>query len=405
MLGFERREGRSAMQVARTLRAPRRLRLASVLPLLFALAPPAGAQKLVPLSSHPEALAWPSAEWPTGELPDGLDRPTFDAQVDRLFEKAGRGGFKDTRALLVVHRGRLVFERYAEGFDRDSRFQSWSMAKSVTNAFVGILVRAGRISLDERAPVAQWQGEGDPRRDIRVRHLLEMRSGLDNSDGFEEESLERSFGVRLLFGEGARAPASYAANVPLIHPIGTHWAYSTGSSILLAAIAGEIVGGGARGTRDFLRDALFARLGMLSAQPEFAPTGEFLGGAFVHATARDWARFGYLYLRDGVWDGARILPEGWVDYSRTPNPAENNGVYGAHFWVNGEPKGRFQWRVLPGGPPTSFAAEGANFQMVVIAPTRDVVAVRLGETQATPFPEIKEPLGPLVSAFPLRSAP
>jgi len=357
------------------------------------------------LPAHPAGLEWPTRAWPRGELPVGLDRRAFDAQVERLFAGRSRSGIPDTRALIVVHDGRVVFERYAEGFDASSRFQSWSMAKSVTNAFVGILKRQGRIDLDEPAPIARWQAAGDPRREIRLRHLLEMRSGLDNGDGFGRGDLSRAFVSRLLFGEGSRAPADYAAAVELIHPIGTRWAYSTGSSILLASIAGEIVGGGAQGTRDFLRQELFEPIGMRSAQPEFALSGEFVGGAYVHAIARDWARFGYLYLRDGVWDGRRILPEGWVDYSRTPNPARNNGVYGAHFWVNARPKDESQFEVLPGGPPTAFAAEGSGFQMVVIAPSRALVAVRLGLDQATPYPEIKQPLGPLVSAFPERSGP
>jgi len=125
----------------------------------------------------------------------------------------------------------------------------------------------------------------------------------------------------------------------------------------------------------------------------------------VHATARDWARFGYLYLRDGVWDGVRILPEGWVDFSRTPNPAENNHTFGAHFWINADPVEGEQWKPLPGGPATVFMAEGANFQMVAIAPTKDLVAVRLGLDQGTPFPQIKAPFGPLIAAFPDRTRP
>lgn len=142
---------------------------------------------------------------------------------------------------------------------------------------------------------------------------------------------------------------------------------------------------------------------MQSAQPEFANSGEFLGRAFVHATARDWARFGYLYSRGGVWDGRRILPEGWVDFSRTPNPAENNRVYGAQFWINADPiEQSSQWKPLPGAPTSVFLAEGAGFQMVAISPTKDLVAVRLGLDQGTPYPEIKEPFGPLISAFPDR---
>ena len=132
-------------------------------------------------------------------------------------------------------------------------------------------------------------------------------------------------------------------------------------------------------------------------------SGEFIGGAFVHATARDWARFGYLYLRDGVWDGRRILPEGWVDFSRTPNRAENNRIHGAHFWVNEDPvEGADQWKPLPGAAKTIFLAEGHDFQMVAISPGQDLVAIRLGIAQGASDLEIKKDFGPMVTAFPDR---
>lgn len=366
----------------------------------LALAGPGTAFDLVPLPEHPPNLPWPTAVWPRGALPEDLDRAVFDRHVEALFAPKGRGGFRDTRALLLVRGGRLVFERYAEGFGPDSVFQSWSMAKSVTSAFVGVLVRQGLLDVEARAAVSEWGGADDPRRAITLSHLLQMRSGLANDDGFGGGGdLVDGFISRLMFGEGSRAPAAYAIDVPMVAPVGTRWAYSTGTSMIVAALAGRIVGGGAVGTRDFLRRELFDRLGMTSAQPEFAASGGFLGGGFVHASARDWARFGYLYLRDGVWDGERILPEGWVDYTRTPNPAENNGVYGAHFWVNVTPA-EGQWEVVPGAPESTFAAEGAFFQMVAIAPTMDLVAVRLGETQDSPFPAVKADFGALVGAFP-----
>jgi CubicO group peptidase (beta-lactamase class C family) len=364
------------------------------------------ASDLAPLPAHPPGVAWPTRQWPEGSLPADLDRAQFDASVEQLFSSKGRGGFADTRALLVVQGGRVVFERYADGFGPESRFQSWSMAKSVTNALTGVLVRQGQLDVDAPAPVRSWGAPDDPRSAITLRHLLQMRSGLDNADGFGEGGdLVTAFISRLLFGEGSLAPADYAADVPLIHPVGEHWAYSTGTSILIAKICGEKIGGGAVGTRDFLRREIFDPLGMRSAQPEFAASEEFLGGAFMHATARDWARFGYLYLRSGEWDGQKILPDGWVDFSRSPNPAKNNAVYGAHFWVNEIPLSGVQLTPLPGAPSVVFMAEGASFQMVAIDPVRDLVAVRLGLDQGTPFPEIKEPFGPLISAFPERMEP
>ena len=138
---------------------------------------------------------------------------------------------------------------------------------------------------------------------------------------------------------------------------------------------------------------------MRSAQPEFARSGVFVGGAFFHANARDWARFGYLYLRDGVWEGRRVLPPGWVDFSRTTSPAANNGVHGAHFWVN-RPPGPGQWEQLPGAPASAFSAEGASFQMVAMLPTHDLVAVRLGESFGADFQELRRRFARVVTLLP-----
>jgi len=367
------------------------------------LAPALPGAALEPLSPQPEGLAWPTDEWPTGSLPEGLDLSTFEESVAELLASKGRAGIPDTRAILVVQGGRIVFEHYAEGFGPESLFQSFSMAKSITNALTGVLVRQGRLALDERAEVPEWSEPGDPRRALTLRHLLQMRSGLDNADGFGAKDMINAFISRLIYGEGSRSPARYAAKVPLVHPIGNRWAYSSGTSILIARLCGEMIGGRETGTRDFMRREIFFPIGMRSAQPEFAKSGEFMGGVFAHATARDWARFGYLYLRDGVWEGRRILPEGWVDFTRTPSPAENNRAYGAHFWVNGDPQPEgSQLKPLPGGPPSVFMALGAEFQMVAIAPTKNVVAVRLGVAQGKSFPENMEPFGPMISAFPDR---
>jgi len=363
------------------------------------LAGAGAAEDLAPLPAQPGDVPWPTEAWPEAELPGDVDRPAFDAAVADLFDSSGRGGRLDTRAVLVVRGGHLVYERYADGFDRETRFQSWSMAKSVTNAFAGLLVGDGRLDLDAPFPVEDWHSDGDPRGAITLRHLLQMRSGLANDDGFGAEDMTQAFVSHLLFGEGSAAPAAYASRVTLRHPVGERWAYSTGSSILVAAMAGQTVGEGPHETLAFLRTRLFDRLGMLSAQPEFARSGEFVGGAFFHANARDWARFGYLYLRDGVWEDERILPTGWVDFSRTASPAANNGVHGAHFWVN-RPPGPEQWAQLPGAPETAFSAEGAMFQMIAIVPTMDLVAVRLGESQGADHMELRAEFARLVTAFP-----
>ncbi len=281
------------------------------------------AEVRVPLPAHPAGLPWPTEAWPRGELPVGLDRAAFEEATSSLFEGVGRGGLRDTRALLIIRGGRIVYERYAEGFGPTSRFHSWSMAKSVTQSLVGILVRMGKLVVDAPAPVPAWQAPGDPRGEVSLDDLLHMTSGLGNEDGFESGAL---FVGELMFGRGARNPAAFAEAVDVEHPPGTHWAYSTGTSMILAAIAGRAMGEDERARLEFMRRELFLPLGMKTVVPEFDSAGQFMGGGFVHASAEDWARFGYLYLRDGIWDDRRILPEGWVDYCRTPAPADNNGV-------------------------------------------------------------------------------
>lgn len=327
------------------------------------------------LPPQPADVPWPDAAWPTGPV-DAADPAALARALENLFGPLGRTGVPDTRAALVVHDGRVVVERYADGFGPDSRFRSWSMAKSVTQALVGILVREGRLALDAPAPVSEWSGAGDPRAALTLRHLLTMTSGLDNADG---SAAPDSFVARLLFGDLSSDTAVGAARVALLHRPGTHWAYSTGTSQIVSGIVARSVGGGPEGVRDFMERELLAPLGARSVVLEFDAAGTPLGGGYVWATARDWARLGTLYLRDGTWQGRRILPEGWVDFSRSVAPASNNGTYGAHFWVNGAPAPS-QFQPLRTGID-AFEMSGNAGQYVVMVPDRDLVVVRLGEMQ------------------------
>lgn len=349
-----------------------------------------------PLPPQPAGVAWPTARWAEGPLPEGADRPALEAASAALFERVGRGGVPDTRALLAVQGGRIVWQRFADGFDADSRFRSWSMAKSVTNALVGILVRDGRLALDAPAPVPRWQQRAsDPRRALTLRHLLTMTSGLDNADGGDAAD---SFIARLLFGDFSSDTAAAAEKADLDYEPGTHWAYSTATTQILSGIVARSVGGGRDGVRTFLERELTGPLGLSSFVLEFDPAETPLGGGYAWASAPDWARLGLLYLRDGVWDGRRILPEGWVDFTRSVAPAENNGTYGAHFWINAE-AAEEQFQMLRPGIE-AFQMNGNAGQYVVILPDRDLVVVRLGEMHATRWPELNDRLGALIQAFP-----
>jgi CubicO group peptidase (beta-lactamase class C family) len=361
----------------------------------LALAPAALGAELVPLPPQPAGVPFPTQRWPEAAPGAEVDTARLSAAFDAAFAVKGRSGVPDTRALIAIHHGAIVAERYAPGFGPDSRFQSWSMAKSITQALVGILVREGRLDVHGPAPVPAWRAPGDPRGGVTLDHLLHMSSGLANADGGVGPD---SFVARLLFGAGSRDVFAYATGVALERPPDTHWAYSTATSMIVAGIVERTVGGGREGMLSFMHGELFDRLGMRSAVPEFDAAGTFLGGGFVWASARDWARFGLLYLRDGVWDGARVLADGWVDYVRTPAPAPDNGVYGAHMWLNLVPKAD-QFSPLPGGPASAFSANGNEGQMVVIVPTLDLVLVRLGVMQASGWPEVTRAAADVVAAF------
>lgn len=280
-----------------------------------------------------------------------------------------------TRAVVVFYDGQLVGEGYADGFDRDSRLAGYSMTKSVTSALVGILVKQGKLDVDAPAPIAAWQGEGDPRRAITLNHLLQMSSGLQ----FREEYFNPfADAVRMLFASTS-APR-HAMNKLPIAPPGELWYYSSGTTNLLQGIVRKTIGN----DEDYWRfpyEALFKPIGMDSVLMEMDADGTFVGSSFMWATAQDWARFGLLYLNDGVWEGERILPEGWVDYSVAPAPAAPQGNYGAQWWLNAGTPDDPEDRPFKELPNDLYFASGFEGQKIYVVPSRKAVVVRLGCTQ------------------------
>lgn len=321
-------------------------------------------------------------------------------QVDELFARRDSEG--QSLALLIQQRGAVVAERYGtqpgndfqEALDvsADSTLTSWSMAKSITHAMVGVLVSDGLIDLDAPAPVAEWAGT--PKAAITTLQLLEMRSGLrfveDYIDGVTSNCIE------MLFGDSGPSHAAYAASQDLVHAPGTVWNYSSGTTNIVSRIVGDIVSGGPDGdsahreaaVRRFLADRLFGPTRMTSAEPKFDAAGDFIGSSFVYATARDFARFGELYLHDGVTEagtGARILPAGWADHARhqiATDPDTGFG-YGRHWW---------SWPDVPG----SISCHGYEGQFIVIAPEIDAVLVHLGKTDVSVAPRLRARLGALL---------
>jgi len=322
----------------------------------------------------------PDAPWPTGD--GGVSEPLarevniekLKAALDAAFVESGLQKKKMTRAVVVVYDGRLVGEKYAPGFDKNTALLGWSMSKSVTNALVGILVRQGKLRIQEPAPVPEWQKAGDPRKSITLDHLLRMSSGLKFDETYEPlhdvtDMLYRSYEF-----------AAYAAAKPLETEPDRKWVYSSGTANIIARIVRQTAEKDYPRYYDFLRKELFAKIGMHSAVPEPDASGTFVGSSYMFATPRDWARFGLLYLQDGVWEGERILPEWWVKYSATPTPKAPHGQYGALFWLNAGTESNPKDRMWPDAPRDAFAAKGYQEQSVVIIPSKKLVIVRFGAT-------------------------
>ena len=291
--------------------------------------------------------------------------------VDEAFREPDPARPRRTRAVVILRDGQIVAEHYAGGVDARTRFPGWSMTKSALNALVGILVGRGTLSLDAPADVPAWRTAGDPRRAITLDHLLRMSSGLDLD---ETIAIRRADVMAMLF----EAPdmAAFAASAPLRAAPGSRWQYASGSSLIISSIIRRALGDDEY--RRFPRSALFDRLGMDGAVIEADASGTFVASSYMYATAREWGRLGTLYLQDGAWERARVLPEGWVDYTRTPAPADRDRVYGAHFWLT-LPETYNPHRTNL--PPGTFHAAGHEGQFVSIVPARGVVVVRLGKTR------------------------
>ena len=300
------------------------------------------------------------------------------AAVDGAFAEPDGKPVRRTHAVVVVHDGRVVAERYADGFGIDTPVHGWSATKSVNNALLGILVREGKLKMEEPAPVAAWQTSGDPRRAITLDHLLRMESGLALGDSLTASlSTAWDTSARMVFNEPDMA--GFAERAALTAAPGTTWAYANGNPAILARIVRDRVGGHAVDVLRFARRELFGPLGIRGATLELDSTGTPIGGLGLFATPREWARFGMLFLEDGVVGGKRILPEGWVRYSTTPTPNAFVG-YGAGWWINQDDSQGARFRRDHGMPADAFMAQGIYGQTVVVVPSQRLVIARFGTT-------------------------
>ena len=329
----------------------------------------------------------------------GAPSKALAREVDDLFTMEGLG---ETRALIVMKDGKIAAERYADGYDADTRFVSWSMAKTVTAMMIGQLVGDGLLRLDQPAPIPRWQRSGDPRADITLRHLLQMRSGLEHTEAGDPpyESSE----VRMLFLDGRDDMADYATAQPPEAEPGERFEYSSSTTVILADIAARTLTDSQapearrRAVADYLHARLFEPLGAGSMIPEFDRAGTLIGGSLMHATARDWAKLGDLLRTKGSYRGEQLVPRSWVAEMVKPSPVSPQ--YGLQIWLN-RPTGEAEHPLFPDrAPHSAFSMIGHMGQYVFVSPEQGLTVVRLGHSNGAERKAMLRQLADVVDLYP-----
>lgn len=335
------------------------------------------------LPSQPVGVAWPTKEWERSGLDAEVDANGLNAKLDEAMNSRDPLMGK-TNAILVIHKGRVVAERYTNGYTCDRTVFSMSVAKMMGAAMAGVLVRDGKAALDQPLGITQWS-ENDTRSKITLRNTLNMATGL----GWEEEGDASLIG--LAFGEGYKDLAEYTAKQPLRHTPGTSWQYSDGTPSLIGALALQKVGGTRSKVANWVRDEISTPIGANTIELEFDQKGTWYGSSGVRWSPCDIGRFGYLLLRDGNWDGKQILPAGWVNEMRTPStaslttplpPGYPNDAAGEYYGML-----TFVMDLLPktikappksGIPIDAFGHTGWGGVILRVVPSRDVILVVVG---------------------------
>jgi CubicO group peptidase (beta-lactamase class C family) len=353
---------------------------------------------LPPMSGDAATLRWPDGDRvDSTPVPAGVDKSALDRAGDWAFDRVSHGGHHGqvTLSLLVIHRGAIVYERYAPGVDMHTRTRTWSTAKSITSTLVGIAVGKGLLKLDDPLPI-EWlpavSDTADARRRITLRHVLQMSSGLDPVDN----DLGNAIGSPLSYWAGANS-ADGARRRGLIREPGTTWDYENYDT-LLSVLALRNALRDENAYKEFPRRALFDRIGMRNTVAGMDRFGHYVLSSQVYTNARDLGRFGLLYLNRGKWNGEQVLPEAWVDFVRTPAPATRTRgrEYGGHWWL--VPDARTDL------PQDAYSSSGARGQYTVVVPSYDLVVVRRGLDFRTGGPGLSQwdLLAQVIKAFPGR---
>ena len=301
--------------------------------------------------------------WPMGNLMPKKGSATDTIKLERIAEKLmdDEGYNGHAFAFMVVHKGIPVVEAYQPQFDAQTRFLSWSMAKSFTNTLSGIMVKDGKWDINQPVNLPEWQT--DERKNITINNLLQMQSGLR----WNEDYGNRSDVTQMLYCENDFAKFTF--DQPFAFPAGSHWYYSSGSVNVVNYLMRKTFGNDNE-YYQFAQSRLFNKIGMPDAVFEVDASGTQVGSSYIYATARDYARVGMLYLQDGVFNGERILPEGWVKYTTTPASA-SSGKYGSLFWLNSS-------RYYPAASEDMYSCNGHDGQQIFIIPSKELVIVLVG---------------------------
>jgi CubicO group peptidase (beta-lactamase class C family) len=312
--------------------------------------------------------------WPQGRAKSKTVKG-YSQLLDEAFSEPSQDQLRNTKAVVVVHNGQIVAERYAEGVTESTPLIGWSMTKSVTSLLTGMLVKDRLLDISQPAAVAQWQqAESDPRQAITLDQLLRMSSSLEFNETYDVLS-----DVSEMLSNQPDT-GGFAASKPLIAEPGEIWSYSSGTTNIVSSIIRQTLGGDLQAYYDFTRERLFNPLGIQSAVLEIDANGTFIGSSYGYASARDWARLGQFCLQNGSWQGQQLLPENWITYSTTPTPNNPGNDYGAQFWLNVAPTDSERQRSWPLLPTDAFFFSGYQGQVVAVVPSRDLVVVRLGFT-------------------------
>ncbi|MDD2306583.1 MAG: serine hydrolase [Prolixibacteraceae bacterium] len=314
----------------------------------------------------PTALATANQDtiaWPMGNLMPKKGSATDTIRLERIAEKLidDEGYNGHAFAFMVVHKGIPVVEAYQPQFDAQTRFLSWSMAKSFTNTLSGIMVKDGKWDINQPVNLPEWQA--DERKNITINNLLQMQSGLR----WNEDYGNRSDVTQMLYCENDFAKFTF--DQPFAFPAGSHWYYSSGSVNVVNFLMRKTIGNDNE-YYNFAQSRLFTKIGMPDAVFEVDASGTQVGSSYIYATARDYARFGMLYLQDGVFNGERILPKGWVKYTTTP-ASDSDGKYGSLFWLN-------RSKYYPAAPEDMYSCNGHDGQQIFIIPSKELVIVLVG---------------------------